>query len=73
MAIKCKKKNLWRRNCVRRAISERRSTRQGSSYTKNEYSLFYQKFDGEYFLFNNLFEKSCIFRENRKKLFWGRI
>ncbi len=25
------------------------------------------------FLFNNFFEKSCIFRENRKKLFWGRI
>ncbi len=25
------------------------------------------------FLFNNFFEKSCIFRENRKKLFCGRI
>ncbi len=25
------------------------------------------------FLFKNFFEKSCIFRENRKKLFWGRI
>ncbi len=25
------------------------------------------------FLFDNFFEKSCIFRENRKKLFWGRI
>ncbi len=25
------------------------------------------------FLFNNFFEKSCIFRENRKKLFRGRI
>ncbi len=24
-------------------------------------------------LFNNFFENSCIFRENRKKLFWGRI
>ncbi len=25
------------------------ATRQESSYTKNEYSLFYQKFDAEYF------------------------
>ncbi len=25
------------------------------------------------FLFNNVFEKSCIFRENHKKPFWGRI
>ncbi len=25
------------------------------------------------FLFHNFFEKNCIFRENRKKLFWGRI
>ncbi len=25
------------------------------------------------FLFDNFFEKSRIFRENRKKLFWGRI
>ncbi len=25
------------------------------------------------FLFNSFFEKSCIFRENREKLFWGRI
>ncbi len=25
------------------------------------------------FLFKNFFEKSCIFRETRKKVFWGRI
>ncbi len=25
------------------------------------------------FVFNNFFEKSCIFIENRKKLFWGSI
>ncbi len=25
------------------------------------------------FLFDNFFEQSCIFREKRKKLFWGRI
>ncbi len=25
------------------------------------------------FLFNNFFEKSSTFRENREKLFWGRI
>ncbi len=49
------------------------ATCPGSSYTKNEYSLFYQKFDAEYFLSDNFFEKSCIFREKRKKLFWGRI
>ncbi len=49
------------------------ATCQGSSYTKNEYSLFYQKFDAEYFFMQQFFRKSCIFRENRKKLLGGRI
>ncbi len=72
------KKNLWRRKCVRRAIfrtvqeglkgAKPCATYLGSSYTKNEYSHFYQKFDAD-----NFFEKSCIFKENRKKLFWGRV
>ncbi len=42
-----------------------------SSYTKNEYSLFYQKFDAEYFFIQQFFLKNCIFRESRKKLVWG--
>ncbi len=44
-----------------------------SSYTKNEYNLFHQKLDTEYFLLDNFFEKSSIFRENSEKLFWGHI
>ncbi len=81
-----KQKNLWRRNCLRRAISPFQpllclrhvqlchcATCQGSSYTKNEYSLFYQKFEAEYFFIRQFFRKSYIFRENRKKLFWKRI
>ncbi len=34
-------------------------------------TFFYQKLDAEYFLFDNFFEKSSIFQENREKLFWG--
>ncbi len=44
-----------------------------SSYTKNEYNLFYQKLDAEYFLFKNFFEKNSIFWENPEKLFCGHI
>ncbi len=36
-------------------------------------TFFYQKLDAEYFLFNNFFEKSSIFGENREKLFRGHI
>ncbi len=83
-----KKKNLWRRKCVRRAIpiEEGRSkgllatwplghcaSCKGSSYTKNEYNLFYQKLHAEYFLFKKFFAKSSIFWENCEKLFWGHI
>ncbi len=35
--------------------------------------LFYQKLDAEYFLFVNFFEKSNIFRQDGKKLFWWHI
>ncbi len=51
------------------------ATRQGSSYTKNEYNLFYRKFDAEYFFIQQFFrkKKNGIFRENREKLFCGRI
>ncbi len=49
------------------------TTCKGSSYTKNEYNLFYHKLDAEYFLFDNFFEKGNIFRENSEKLFWGHI
>ncbi len=38
-----------------------------SSYTKNEYNLFYQKLDAKYFLFNNFFKKNSIFWENSFK------
>ncbi len=77
-------KNLWRRKCVRRVIFRNVEVRveggchcatcQESSYTKNEYSLSYRKFDAEYFFIQQFFrKKSCIFRENHKKLFWRRI
>ncbi len=33
------------------------ATSKGSSYTKNEYNLFYQKLDAEYFLFNIFLKK----------------
>ncbi len=50
------------------------ATCQRSSYTKIEYSLFYQKFDAEYFFIQQFFwKKSGIFGENLKKLFCGRI
>ncbi len=46
---------------------------RGHLTPKMNIGLLYQKFDAEYFLFHNFFEKSCTFRENSKKLFWGRI
>ncbi len=47
------------------------ATCKGSCHTKIEF--FYHKLDAEYFSFNNFFEKSSIFRENREKLFSGHI
>ncbi len=82
------KKNLWRTKCVRRAIFRSLlqpllclqhvqlchcATSQGSSYSKNEYSLFYQKFDAENFFIGQFFRKKLYFQRNLKKLFWGRI
>ncbi len=49
------------------------ATCKESSYTKNEYNLFYQKLDAEYFLFNNFLEKNSIFWENHEKVFWKHI
>ncbi len=47
-----------------------RATCQGLSYTKNEYSLFYQKFDAEYFFIQQFFrKKSCIFKETANNCF----
>ncbi len=40
---------------------------------KMNITLFIKNLMLNIFLFNNFFEKSFIFRENRKKLFWGRI
>ncbi len=51
-------------------------TCKGSSYTKNEYNLFYHKLDGEslIFFYSTIFvKKNNIFRENHEKLFWGHI
>ncbi len=36
-------------------------------------NLFYPKLEAEYFLIDNFFEKSSIFRKNYEKLFWGHI
>ncbi len=49
------------------------ATCKGSSYTKNVNNFFYQKSDAQYFLLDNFFKKSSIFRENREKLFWKLI
>ncbi len=56
------------------------ATCQGSSYTKNEYNLSYRKFDAEYFLFDNFFEKKLYFQRKPQKtvlgphltIFWGK-
>ncbi len=37
------------------------ATCYGSSYTKNEYSLFYQKFDAEYFFIRQFFRQKLYF------------
>ncbi len=81
-------KNLWCRKCVRRAIFQNVEVRvtsfatwpldhcatcKVSSYSKNEYKLFYQKLDAEYFFMLQFFLKSNIFRENCKELFWRHI
>ncbi len=50
------------------------ATRKGSSYTKNECSLFYQKLDAEYFFLEQFFrKKKTVFPEKIKELFWGHI
>ncbi len=47
------------------------ATCQGSSYTKNEYSLFYQKFDAEYFFIQQFFWKKAVFSEKTTKNCFG--
>ncbi len=49
------------------------ATCKGSSYTKNEYGLFYHKLDAKYFFIQQFFRKSCVFQENYEKLFWRHI
>ncbi len=44
---------------------------QGSSYTKNKYSLFYQKFDAEYFFNPQFFRKKTVFSEKTQKTVLG--
>ncbi len=45
----------------------------GSSYTKNEYNLFYQKLDAEYYFIRQFFPKSSIFRKKQWKTALGHI
>ncbi len=47
------------------------ATFQGSSYTKNEYSLFYQKFYSEYFFIRQFFRKKALFSEKTAKNCFG--
>ncbi len=47
------------------------ATCQGSSYTKNEYILFYQKFDAEYFFIRQFFRKKAVFSEKTAKNCFG--
>ncbi len=82
-----KNKNLWRRKCVRRArfrISPLQpllclqhvqlchcATCQGLPYTKKEYSLFYQKFDAEYFFIRQFFRKKLYLQRKLQKTVLG--
>ncbi len=47
------------------------ATSQGSSYTKNEYNLFYQKFDAEYFFIQQFFRKKLYFLRKPQKAVLG--
>ncbi len=44
-----------------------RATCQGSSYTKNEYNLSYQKVEAEYFFIQRFFRKKAVFFEKTVK------
>ncbi len=58
----------------RRSKSWRGATYQGLSYTKNEYGLFYQKFDAKYFFIQQFFRKKLYFqRKPQKTVFGGAI
>ncbi len=46
-------------------------TCQGSSYTKNEYSLFYRKLDAEYFFIRQFFRKKLYFQRKPQKTVLG--
>ncbi len=47
------------------------ATCPGSSYTKSEYNLLYQKFDAEYFFIQQFFSKKAVFSEKTAKNFFG--
>ncbi len=47
------------------------ATCQGSSYTKNEYSLFYQKCNAEYFFIQQFFRKKLYFQRKPQKTVLG--
>ncbi len=49
------------------------ATCQGSSHTKNEYNLFYEKLDAEYFLIQQFFRKKQYFLRKLRKTVLGRI
>ncbi len=46
---------------------------RGHLAPKMNIAFFIRNLTLNIFLFNNFFEKSCIFRKNRKKMFWGCI
>ncbi len=75
-----KVKNLERRKCVRGGCSPpstitlletqplgHRAICKASSYTKNEYNLFYQKLDAEYFFIQQIFWKKQYFPRKTQK------
>ncbi len=47
------------------------ATCQGSSYTKNEYSFFYQKFDAKYFFIRQFFRKKLYLQRKPQKTVLG--
>ncbi len=49
------------------------ATCQRSSYTKNEYNLFYQKLDAEYIFMQQFFSTKAVFSEKTAKNCFGGI
>ncbi len=83
--LEVRKKSLAQEVRQKSDISERRrvegglqhvqlchcATCQGSSYTKDEYSLFSQKSDAEYFFIQQFFSKKLYFQRKPQKTVLG--